>query len=156
MCVLHCVQPDVMLNTKWIGPFHTWSGENGPIPFCLHCLWLSMIRWWSKCLVCHAFIEFVQAWLFGHHALRCVIDGSRVKHYTPLSFKHDKECSCTHIFLQIHCHASVCALLQQKESLQEEMADWLSSVPIGYQIWVIALKFGRWPFLLADHLSDCS
>ena len=51
---------------------------------------------------------------FGHPALECVIGGLRVENYIPLILKHDKGCSCTHIFLQIYCHASVCALLQQK------------------------------------------
>ena len=103
--------------------------------------WSCMIE--VKAFMCFcAFIWhwFVQLGLFGHHASKCVIDGSRVEHYTLLSLRHDKGCSCTHIFLQIHCHASVCALLQQKESLQEEMADWLSSVPIGYKYLADRLK----------------
>ena len=34
---------------------------------------------------------------FGHYASKCVIGGPRVKDYTPLSLKHDKEGSRVNI-----------------------------------------------------------
>ena len=69
---------------------------------------------------------------FGHHALKCAIDGPRVENYTSLSLKHDKGCSCKHCLVNaLTC--SVCPLLQQKSILQEGMADRLSSVPVDYK-----------------------
>lgn len=144
--LLHCIAfgLDVNPNTRNEGRFilkvmKRASFLRSPTPLIMHDK-VEVHR--VLCVIC-AFINIVQACPFGHHALRCVIGGSRAEHYTPLSLRHHKECSYTHISLQIHCHYSVCALLQQKEKLQEAVADQPSKLPTGHQGCRPTIRIGR-------------
>ena len=93
---------------------------------------------WSNMIKCEAFMYFcafipywfMQFGLFGHHASKYVVDDSRVEHYTLLSLKHDKGCTCT----TFSCKCIVMPLFvlccSKRSNPQGKMADQLSSVPI--------------------------
>lgn len=60
---------------------------------------------WPSCVLCIYSILICTLGSFGHHALKCVIDGPRIENRTPLSLWHDREGACAHIALKMHCHA---------------------------------------------------
>lgn len=171
LIALHCVcMPCIALcldrvstqtrGTRDISYLKWWNVPQFSIADPLDQAWLRLRH---LCVFLHSFdIDLCTLGSFGHHALRCVIDGSRAEHYTPLSLRHDKECGCTHIFLQIHYPASVSALLQQKEEIAGssgrstiQSTDQLSKLADDHYIWPMTIIFGRWPLLLADHFSAC-
>ena len=71
----------------------------------------------------------------GHHALKCVIDGSRVEYHAPLSLKHDREGGGANSALKMHCHALSILYCCQNRFLQEALAGRPSLVPTD-QIWM--------------------
>ena len=78
---------------------------------------------------------------FGHHALKCVIDGLRVENHTPLSLKHDKEGGCANIALKMHCHAMFALCCSKtvfgQKARPPAMGNWSSTMceALG-QIWI--------------------
>ncbi|CAL5417045.1 unnamed protein product [Camellia sinensis] len=70
-----------------------------------------------------AFMKLVQAWSFGHHALRCLIGGLRAKRYTPLSLRNDEESGSTYISCKMPCFASVVLCCSKNNILEKQVAD---------------------------------
>ena len=132
-CCMHCivfglgVKPNTRKEGRFIlevrkrasilGRWHSWSNMIDFMAFMCFCAFQS--HW------------FVQLGLFGHHASKCVIDGSRVKHYTSLRSKHDNGYSCTKFSCKCIAMPLFVLFCSKRSSLQEEMADRLSGAPIG-------------------------
>ena len=106
---------------------------------CLGCIlhaflasWLTMIEvrilWVFG--VHYIWYQIAQLDIFGHHVLKCVIDGPRAEYQAPFSHEYDKECGwCKHCLkcIAMPCFALCCC---QNRFLLTNMAGRLHRVPI--------------------------
>lgn len=118
LCCIACVQSDVILNTRKIGAFHTQSDEMSqsplsPSPLIMHD---------RVVVILVLFVHLLNLYKLGPLAImhgNCLIDGLRVKSFSPLNLCGNKKGKQYKKPVRIHCFALFCSLLQHESVNQQ-------------------------------------